>query len=207
MTGKVTEFITEIAAHYPTRKADDATQEAWMESMVRELSGYPAEVLRNAARHMVRTRKDSYRTFPTLSECIAACDDSAEWLRRKEAPLLDQTDTAPSLDWTAERLKLATDLVRSAMGKEALKGDWHVALWNFCRQHKRLPVGHEIEQCKRNAEAFRTAYEEVVRTDYDQLGSKERADRKAINIVLLKLGNSMLERRKELADKISGRTA
>ena len=152
MSRKVTEFITEIAAHFPPRHPDEATAKAWTESMFRELGGYEAEVLTNAARSILRKRKaDRYRIFPTLGECIAACNDAIEWLRRSKAPLLPVA-SGEGADWSADRIKLAYDLMRTGLGRQASKEGWNVSYWHFCRRNMRAPdKPHEIEQCRRDS--------------------------------------------------------
>lgn len=185
----VSKFITDLAMHFsPPRFDHEHERQAWQKSLMMELNGSASDVLERAARIIIQTRKNRY--FPLIAECRQAVREAAEEIR------FDQNiQTLPELrksfgdEWSSERIRLAYDLIKSSMGRQAAQDDpcWVLALWHFCRRNQRLPDGREIDQCKRDATDFDEAYDSVLRGSGGMMAS-----------ALEKLGASMLAKREKL---------
>jgi hypothetical protein len=198
MSTNVTKFIAELAAHFPPRhpKGSD-TEKAWLQSMVRELKGYRATELDNAARRIIQTRKRT--DFPLLADCKAACDEAKKWLDLQEAKLpTGAQHSKPEDIYSAERVRLADELIVGPMGRAAVEGNWILALHDFIRINRRLPDQGEVKRIRSGGRPFRgkfqtfeEAYAECVRGEWPQAKK------------LLELGDKMLKRRAELADRVN----
>lgn len=192
MSIAVSKFITDLALHFPPKHARPELETAWIRSMAEALRGYPAKVLEDAARQIIATRK--YTSFPLPAECKQACNAVAEYQQ-----FLVRSQTLPTFrsstgdEWTTERVKLAYDLIKSGMGKEAAKDGWILALWNFARKNQRLPQGTEISACKREAKEFDETYAKCVKGGWPEAKKWEA------------LGASMLAKREKLAGEVLGR--
>lgn len=191
----VVAFADTVLQHFPPFRWDEAKEIAWAETMVRELSGFADDVVHRAAREMVRSRKKPQT--PMVSECIDACLDAKKWLeaQRQSETLSVVHDGGVSLqnrDWTAERLKLASDLMNTPIGKQAAKDGWVGALWSFARKNQRLPTqGKETEDCKQMAKGFDEAYAICVRSPHNPMMA-----------ALEKLGAEMLRRRHAIERRV-----
>lgn len=188
-------FIDLVMQHYPPFRWDEEQEKAWATTMVREIGGFSDEVITKAIETMVRTRKE--RRTPLVSECIEACLDARKWIEgeKRSASLPFEGHTTANLDWTGDRLKLASELVTSAMGKQASKEGWVGALWSFARRNSRLPQpGKEVDECKKTAKEFDEAYAICVRNPHNPLTA-----------ALERLGAEMIKRRKLTEDRVLGR--
>ena len=192
-TKLVLSFVDAVIQHFPPFRWDEEQEKAWVNTMVRELGGFSDDVLEHAMTTMLRTRK--VRQIPLVSECIDACVEARRWLEkdRRSGELRDINPSAGESDWSTERVKLAYDLCKSAMGKEAAKDGWVLTLWNFIRKNQRLPKGSEIEACKRTAREFNETYAQCVKGGWPEARHWE------------KLGASMLAKREALASEVLGR--
>jgi hypothetical protein len=197
-----TDFVERVLQIWPPFRWDEVQEQAWADLMVRELSGFKPEVLERGFQEMVRKRKES--RIPTPAECIAACVEAKHWVdaEANEGQLPELR--AASNEWSRERRKLAYDLVHSGMGKQAAADDpcWVLALWDFCRKNQRLPAGHEIEECKRDARGFDEAYRNALRGDV--VDSHGEVKPMAFAGGLQKLGSSMLAKREKLRAEVLG---
>jgi hypothetical protein len=179
-------FADAVLQHFPPFRWDEHQEKAWAETIVRELGGFSGAVVDRAAREIIRTRKKPQT--PMVSECIAACSEARKWVESEDRAAMLTADRAIAnvahLDWTAERLKLASELMNTSMGKQAAKEGWVGALWSFVRKNSRLPKQDEIASVKQAAKGFDEAYAKVV-GDLSPLGR-----------MLEKLGAEMLRRRR-----------
>lgn len=145
----VAQFISIVGLHFPRPKFndDEVMEGAWMASMTKALSRYDDDVLGEAAQKILGTRipKKDGRFFPAPAECVAVCDDILYWRQKVQTPLLP----APNPDaWSNERLSLAFDLCKSAIGRRAAREGWVGSLFEHCRKNMRLPITDaEIELC------------------------------------------------------------
>lgn len=202
MSTNVTKFIADLAVHFPTRFPRPEMEQAWLQSMVRELKGYSASELDKAARAIIQTRKRT--DFPLLADCKAACDEAKKWLDMAEAKLPSgpATTWAKDNDWADWRIEQADRLIIGPMGKQAAASNWILQLHDFIRKHQRLPNGLEVGRLKEEANIFDEKYAECVAfrgwktTPASEPGAMAQAG------WLVKLGNQMLARRAELADRV-----
>lgn len=192
MSIAVSKFISDLAIHFPPKHARPELETAWIRSMAEALRGYHPDVLEDAAKQIIATRK--YTSFPLPAECKHACNAVAEYRQFIcRSQTLPEFRTSTGDEWTSERVKLAYDLIKSGMGKEAARDGWVLALWNFARKNQRLPSGSEINACKREAEEFNAAYAECVKGGWPEARALE------------KLGSSMLAKREKLSAEVLGR--
>lgn len=185
----VSDFVDTIMLHYPPFRWDEHQEQAWTAAMVLELGDFDPAVLKKAAQHMVRTRKD-HRT-PLVSECITACIDARRWLNAEKS-----ATTLPMQGHSAKPFfheKLADDLIMSADGRQAAKEGWIGTLHIFIARNGRMPQGREIADCKRQAKEFDDAYAQCLRGGWPQAQS------------LASLGAAMLKNRKQLTEKVLGK--
>lgn len=205
MTKAVADFIEALLVHYPVRHDTEEREDAWVKSMIAALRDYGPDLLKEVAENIIRTRK--YRNFPLLSEILDKCDEI-----EKRREMRKWEDTIPQLrlpvdgdQWSRERVRLAYDLVKSAMGREAAQANpcWIIALWHFCRRNQRLPVGYEVDALKREAREFDESYADTLR------GAVVGHDGKSADIpnarALQKLGASMLAKRERLIQEVLGK--
>lgn len=162
----VVAFADAVLQHFPPFRWDEHQERAWAERLVKELSGFSPDVVDRAADELIRTRKKPQT--PIIAECIDACASAKRWVdaNRDSGRLPIDGGAGPigHLDWTAERLKLASELMATPLGKQAAKEGWVGALWSFARKHSRLPQpGAETNGCKDAAKGFDEAYAVCVR--------------------------------------------
>jgi hypothetical protein len=146
----VHKFIATVALHFPRPKfnGDDTMETAWLASMNRVLSGFPDDVLADAAVRILAKHRGQF--FPKPAECTDACREAAE-VKRMNAPQLLIGKQEMPYD---SRCNLARDLMQSPMGKLARKEGWAESMFYFIVDHQRVPGGNEIDDCRREAREF-----------------------------------------------------
>lgn len=207
MSKAIAEFADEMMQHFPPfRQWEDYQEKAWANTLAAELAGFSSEVLTHAKKQIIRTRRPNMPRPPMVSECIDACLESRRLIEKdKLASQIPDLTPSASRDWSAERVKLAHDSIKTDMGREAARDGWISTLWNFIREHQRMPKGHEIEACKRQAREFMDTYKLVLRGEcVDKEGVIQKLPKEHAE-VLQKLGSSMLAKREELAREVMGR--
>ncbi len=200
----VVAFADTVLQHYPPFRWDEEKEAAWAATMVQELSGFSDEVVQRAGRELVRTRRKPQT--PLVSECVDACVAAKRWVdAEKNSGRLPVDGAAlgyPHLDWTADRLKLASELMNTPLGKQAAKDGSAGALWSFARKNARLPQpGAEINGCKEAARGFDEAYASLLRR------SNENPTMRALQEKLEALGAEMLRRRHAIERRVLGGAA
>ena len=184
-------FISSLILHFPVRHESQDKEKAWALAIKRELHGFSSEALEKASETIIRNRKD--RRFPVLAELRGACAEAKRWIdieHNKGDLIKSATPAGSHLDWTADRLKLATELCMTSMGREAAKEGWVQQLHDFARKNSRLPQPNEIGALKRKAKEFDEAYARCVKGGWPQAAKLER------------LGAMMLKRREDLVDRV-----
>lgn len=144
----VLKFVGAIGPFFPPPRGSDEEQATWLAAMDRKLRGMEPEVLAAAADEIIETRdpKKDGRFFPLPAECISACDKARARLTSIDGkPLLSHGQSDPS-PWATWRCELANDLIKTEMGRKAARERWIISLWNYCREHGKLPS--EIEAAK-----------------------------------------------------------
>jgi hypothetical protein len=200
------DFVNSVVQIWPPFRWDEVQEKAWTQLMVRNLSGFSPAVLDRAFQDMVSKRKET--RVPTPAECISACTEAKRWsdMEANDGKLPGLREHA-SDEWSTERVKLAYDLVNSAMGKQAAADDpcWILALWHFCRRNQRMPAGHEIEQCRRDAREFDESYRDAMRGEVANADGVLKVLPNSLAMMVQKLGASMLAKREKLRDEVLGR--
>jgi hypothetical protein len=196
MSQHVSKFLTDLIVHFPVRHDGDAAEDAWLQSMFRNLRNYKSSVLDRAAQRIIDTRGD--RRFPLPAEIRKVCDEIEKLDRIETAPKFDDAARAKKLqdghDW---QKKLADELIMCSIGKRAAQENWILSLHDFCRLNSRLPTNdYEIRQCIESARGFDRAYEALLR---DQGNMMRRP--------LIDLGDTMLKHREELRVRVLGKEA
>lgn len=200
----VSDFITSLEDHFFPVKHDPASRRvAWMGTYNRELSRFSTQVLIEAARDLIVTRKERY--FPPLSDCVTACHNV-----KKRSDLVAKAAASPVTNWKLEkdndradwRIEQADRLIIGPMGKDAAKSNWIGQLHDFIRKEQRLPNAMEVRRLKEEANIFDEKYAECVAfrgwktTTVSEPGAMLQAN------WLVKLGDQMRKRRAELADRV-----
>lgn len=200
----VLNFIDTVLLHFPPFRWEEDQEKGWVKTMIQELKGFADDVLNRAVSEMVRTRRD--RKIPLVSECIHACLDARRWIEARDnagkLPIEGKSESS-HLDWTAERKKLAYDLIQGVMGKQAAKEGWIDALFSFIRRERRLPQPNEIASVKAAAKGLDDAHAFCVRKMSDDPDGKSNFRQLAFPARALEaLGASMLRKRAELTDLV-----
>jgi len=188
MSQDVAKFIAIVGLHFPPpKKAAEPEYDAWMASMVRFLRGYPGDVLAQAADEIILTRcsKKDGRCFPEPRACIEACEDAKRRLAAASMPLLAKAE--PEIPYEG-RVQLARDLMKSSVGKRAIREGWGPSMFHYCVAHCMVPGDREIEGCKREAKQFAAAYEGCVKGEHPLGGP------------LARLADSMVRKARELME-------
>jgi hypothetical protein len=202
----VSDFITELENHFIAVKHEsDARKKSWLATFGRELSRFSVQVLVEAARDLILTRKERY--FPPLSECVTACQNAKKRfdLVAKAAAAPVQSNWKPEKDdeWADWRRDLADKLIIGPMGKQAAASNWMLQLHDFIRKHQRLPNGMEIGRLKQEAKIFDEKYAECVAFRGWKTTTQSEPGAMAQAGWLVKLGDQMRARRAELADRVA----
>ena len=155
--------------------------EAWFAEMDRLVKSYSGRELDAAADLVLRTHKR--RGFPSVSDMLTACEDARDELAPRPV-----ANKSTYVAWSKERIAQADRLIRCAMGRKAASDGWIFALHSFARDAGRLPNQHKISGVMRTARQFDEAYRDCANGNGGIAGD-----------ALLRLGNSMLDRRDELA--------
>jgi hypothetical protein len=183
----VSQFITDLAVHFGRKHDTPEAEKQWLQSMFSTLRPYGADTLKYARERIINTRTE--RSFPLPAECKKVCDLIASREEIEHGVGRLAVDKVPP-QFSDARIKLADDLVMTPMGKEAAKDGWILALHDFCRDNARLPGGNEIAKVKAVPKGFDAAYRDCM----SRTGALDKA--------LLRLGDKMITRRKELTDMV-----
>lgn len=181
---------------FPPFRWDDQQENDWIQDVMREIAHFDDAVIEAATTEMVRKRRRKDGT-PAVSDCIGYCVEAKRWRDAEtgKAQLIQEADAGQHGAWTRDRRKLAYDLIKGPLGKQAAREGWILSLWDFCRNNGRLPSGpnavREIERCKRTSAEFDEAYAACIR---GQGG--------ALNRELEELGASMLAKRERLTAEV-----
>ena len=187
---KTHEFISSLVMHFPVRHDSPDREMEWLRSMIAALKHYDGEVLDSALQRLVDTRTD--RRFPLPAEIRKVCNEVIEWQNRgKLVP--EQQKAARHLESTADRIKLANDLICTELGRKAAREGWILGLWDYARKNGRLPsAGYEIANIQRGRVEFDEGYAIAAR-------SSEPSVRK-----WLAVGDNLIARRDSLAMMVLG---
>ena len=193
VVNSVSDFVDMALQLFPPFRWDEEQENTYGAIMARELGGFSPAVLDRAFSELVRARKKDTRT-PSPGECLSFCIEARRWLEMESNTQQLPQLRASSDEWSRERRKLAHDLKRSDLGRQAAREGWIVALWNFCRRNQRLPSGREIDQCKRDSEGIEEIYNRAMRGGCGPLSAK-----------IAKFAEGLLEQRKNWSEEVLGK--
>jgi hypothetical protein len=171
----------------PQYGGDKKRQAGWIAIYTDELKGFPDDVLAQVGKEIVRETKPEDgdgRFFPSVAKIRERCEAKMESLNA--LPLLPKPE-APHA-FAPERIKLARDIMRSPLGKQARAEGWETSMFQFCMEHMKAPSGAEIEGCKRASKDFASEYEKCLKGEREFGGP------------LAKLAENIARKARELMD-------
>lgn len=220
MSSAVAKFVSKVAVHFPPPKfAGEAEEAEWMGSIVASLKAYDEDVLRRAAQQIIDTRglRDGEKWFPVPAAIRKVCADIKAQDEMASLPLDKVPAASGKQDGGSHRYRTAYLLIDGPMGREAAQDGWVLPLFWWVVRNGSLPSPDrrgsfrtlersadggvhwetvscsEVEWVKRAARMGRDAYAECVRGNGGYLQG-----------ALMKLGESMQQRERELAAKVLG---
>lgn len=187
----VAAFIAAVSRQFNPPRLDETEAAGWMRDYVRVIGKYDADVLSRAAHKIIETRTES--RFPKPAECRAACVEADRDLAtlRKDQGLLShgQRDQSP---WASWRQDMADTLIKTDMGRQAAREGWVLLLWNYCRDHGRLPSPDMAARFAREARAI------------DDLIQENEGRIDGLSQACARFGRTILERRDEMQAYVAG---
>lgn len=158
---------------------------------VRQFEKFDGDVLREAWDRTVADFMPSRRqTWPPVALLRKHAERVAEEIgARRER----HTSQPKDLAWSQEAIAAANRLIQSEMGRQAAREGWITQLHDYCRGARSLPDASMVYRLQSAARKFETAYQEVAKGNGGTLSA-----------ALLRLGDTMLARRDELAAIASG---
>lgn len=222
MSDTVLQFIDALTVHFGEPKFDVSDTDKpnahreWMRAMVRNFGSFSEATLQRAADDIVSTRQ--YRSFPLVSECKKAVLEADKNLRAERPRLPIGPTEGKETDSNDYRERIAYELLLGPMGRQAAKEGWVYGLFNFVRDHMRLPspTAHcgdkrglhrehgpcsEVECLKRGSAGVMTTLENLYRNEFDILPSK-RADWEQQRLGFIAIGETMIKRREALENYV-----
>ena len=198
----VADFIAALENQFfPPKHDPESRRIAWMQAFFREMRGFSTQVLVEAARDIILTRKE--RFFPLLSECVTACHNARKRFdlvakaSQVTAAKYDPAKTDPYAPWRGE---MADRLIIGDMGRRAVKEGWILMLHDFIWVNQRLPRNDEIPKLRAAIEGFEEAYSKCVAMvgwkGKDPVGELGLAGK------LVEWGDSIIAKRAKLADRV-----
>jgi hypothetical protein len=192
------EFITTLRVHYSVTIYEPNREEkekAWTKSIADCIDPYSDDIVRRGMAKILHTRT-SDRRFPLPAEIRKVCDQIVVDDRQAQGMMdTSQFNRSYSNNRSAERIRLADDLVMGALGKEAARDGWISALHQFVCREMRLPNQGEIGRVKRAAADFDEGYEIAVRGGWPLANA------------MADLGDTMLANRERLRKMVLGEDA
>lgn len=187
----VAKFVEAVSRQFNPPKLEEREAAMWLMDYVDELQSWPENVLAHAAKIIRAKRTD--RRFPLPAECAAACREADKEIgqAKRDANLLThgERDQSP---WATWRQEMANRLIQTPMGKKAAAEGWIASLWNYCREHGRLPDESHAKAMASDAGALVDLVKELA-GDPDGLAQ-----------MCARWGRNVLQRRREMADFVDG---
>lgn len=192
-----TGFIDRLSRIYGPAYGDPSGEIAGI--LIQNLRKFDGEVLARTADQIVMTR--DRRTWPAPIEIVGAC-------QAKQVELRPATPRVAKADqWSDDVCRLADRLVKGALGRQAAEGGWLEELWGFCREHRRLPHGVEVDKTCATAERVHRSHALTMAIVEDHskwmggMAIKEEAA-KRLRLSLLRLGTKMEQMARERASDL-----
>jgi hypothetical protein len=139
--------MTELERHFVKPLADYYGKPAPAPFIAR-LAGFGQDLSPEALEACASQIIDKSKTFPTLDKCKAVLQEAERrYVRPAESGARPwDTKARDAADWRAR--KRACEICRCALGEQANREGWLVALIDWVSDHGRLPQGLEIDRCK-----------------------------------------------------------
>lgn len=162
----------------------------FMAEYARILAGYSKDELSEATDRILRLRR--YKTWPSIAECVGACEDARE-AKRHRHPAPNKVDTSA---WSDAATQWADNECKCDDGRVAAEEGWMQGLHEFLRHQyakneRRWPNQSELAHIKKTARFV------------DDCAAGE-ADMGVCYDALKKLAVSIQDRRSRLADRLFG---
>ncbi|WP_298958401.1 hypothetical protein [uncultured Roseibium sp.] len=138
------QFIKPLLAVF--RNTPGADDNGYFKLLAEKLARYDPVDLAAASDKLATTA--TKQTWPLLKDCIAACEEArakrlAEETGKTNIPVPTEAGRMPE---AAALRVLAANAPEVALS--ACDGDWIVCLLEFVQEHKRVPAGREIDDCR-----------------------------------------------------------
>jgi hypothetical protein len=187
------DLIDTVLKMFPPYRWDAEQEEIYGKTVIAKLKEFPVAVITETRDKIVGDRDD--RRTPMVSEIIAIAKEVDLWQKRQQGELV--TTEQKETRFSEERERLANDICKGPIGRQAAREGWVLPLWNFIVEHNRAPEGAAIEACKRTAKESLEFYDELLRKD----------DRSAMHKALLGIAEGIQRRRRNLEVMILGKEA
>lgn len=188
----IIEFVDDLCGYFGPPKpangqSDDAYLKSWMRYAMDDFGSYSADELMRAFKILRSTSK--YKSMPSNAEIIEACKEAVKQINIEKPKFIDTRTRSERTHDAKERIAL--DLIRCDMGRTASKEGWIGELFAYVRDNGHMPrTNAEIRTIVADAEETDRVFNGLVCGD---IRGHER---------LIGLGESMMQRRKALADYI-----
>ena len=191
MSDKVDKFMSLLGSVWGKRHESEEAEAIWLRAWAAMLKPFEPWVLEAGAQRILESRKDQYFPKPGEVRDILVSIRAEE---QRSRPGLKVSHAEQHGDPYA----LADALINCGLGREAAEADpcWILALHDFCRNNRRLPMGSEIAKCRRIAADFDRDYRLCI---IGQAGDFSKS--------LERLGATMIRRREAMRAKLLGRAA
>jgi hypothetical protein len=191
MSDKIETFIASMSLAFPKRFEDERQQVEWFKTWERALKNFDPWVVEAATARIIDNRTE--RSFPLPAEVRKACYEVIEVERAAKPQLAVRHEQQ-----FGDPFALADALVNCQMGREAAKAEpcWILALHDFCRENRRLPLDGEIPKLKRVAADFEQRYCDCVTGNAGDFAKP-----------LLELAETIIRRREALRARLLKREA
>lgn len=164
----------------------------WGADMLEDLWPYSAETLERARKILRQTSK--YKSMPSNAEILAAAKEAYKQIESEKPRLIRAKHELPDSDpWSEARQDTADMLLKTAMGRRAVGDGCILTLWNYCRERGRLPTEGEYQQMIQGADL-------TLKLINDLVGKTD-----SVSEACLRWGNTLIERRQQMADFVYGK--
>lgn len=165
-------FIKELSINFGHPKYENDDELAlFYSSLTRDIYMYSDDVLIKSSGYIRRTREK--RTFPTVAECLKACQDVAVAMERVAADRKRRADARNDV-WSQARRDNADRLFKTYAyetgrygskytAKSAVRGGWAWGAWDFMREQERWPNKYEADDIIEKSKSYNRMFAETIR--------------------------------------------
>lgn len=194
----VIDFLTKLRANWGKRFDDERSEQLWLDQMIDELKGYDGEVLKDAARNLLRKKLQG---FPRLAECVEVCNEAKRWIDGRKPKLPMGADAGDrEAGWLGRYETLADSLITGPEGREAARDGYVTSLWQFIGRQGRLPSPGEKAKIITGARETDELYAAMLR-------GTQRSGNAGLDAICLLAVEGMLAKREEMRARVLGAEA